>query len=255
VYSYPVSTQSVGGVLDRGYLLFKESFSQCWVMALLQSVAAAGANVYQTLHGLPDAGDPLALFRHPAFWVIGFVGGLLSVALYTAVMHRILDVATDRSGSLADALGAGFRNLPRVFAASILFVIAMVIGFVLLVVPGLYLSVALILFMPAIVVDGNGITQSLQTSRQLVKGSYWRTSAVVSVVALVLVVATLVVGILVGIVVGPAATMLFGDPRAALLAVEVVSVVVNVFASPLMAAVTLELYFDLKLRKEGGAAA
>lgn len=250
MYTYPTAPQTVGGVLDRGYLLFKETFSRCWPLALLQSIASAGANVYQVMEGMPGSTDPLAMFRSPSFWGVAFVGGLLAVGFYIALTLRILDVAMGRSGTMADAVGAGFRKLPRVFVASILFGLAMLIGFILLIIPGVYLSVALIMYATAIVVDDQGITESLRTSRALVKGNFWRTSAVVSVVAAVLFIAAIVVGLIAGIVAGSAAAMLFGDPRASLLVVQAVSIAINVFASPLMAAVMLELYFDLKLRRE-----
>ena len=107
--------------------------------------------------------------------------------------------------------------------------------------------VALILFMPAIVVDDQGILESLRTSQRYVKGNFWRASAIISVAGVLLIVVSAGVGAVTGVV----TAMVSSDPTLIVLAVQGTSLIVNIIALPMVAAVMLELYFDLKLRKEG----
>lgn len=82
----------------------------------------------------------------------------------------------------------GFRHFvhevpwSRLIAATLLFEILVAVGFVLLVMPGVFVLVACALYGPAIVVEDVGVRAGLRRSAQLVRGNFSRMLALVAFV-------------------------------------------------------------------------
>lgn len=132
--------------------------------------------------------------------------------------------------SVSSVLGALIGN-------SILKSIAIVIGLVLLVVPGLILITIWAVTAPAIVVERKGAIDAFGRSLQLVRGEGWSVFGVLVVTLLIVFGVGLVLG-LIGAVTGDAGTV-------------IASIIANVVTAPIFALVTAVLFFDLG----GGAAA
>ncbi len=62
----------------------------------------------------------------------------------------------------------------RLFFATLFYMILMMIGFILLVIPGIYLMVGFALFNQTAVIEDRGPWDALTRSRELIKGSWWR---------------------------------------------------------------------------------
>ena len=187
-YQALAQPSSIGRVLDSGFRLFVASLKP----VLLLIVVTAIINVimqyamFQTMVPAQQYSTQEEMAQYMAGIVPQLVGisiiiWLVSIILYNAILSRVGEVAKGGSGELYDALIVGIRKAIPVFIAAILYSLAISVGFVLLVIPGLILMVTLLFFQVLIVVDDEGIIASLKTSHKLVWGNYWRTSAVILV--------------------------------------------------------------------------
>lgn len=116
----------------------------------------------------------------------GAVQGLVVTPLVTA-MHVlvVLGLARGEHPSVADALRNGLRVMPVVVVAVLLYALAVVAGTIALVVPGIWLAVALYFTAQAAVVDGARGIGALRRSFELVRGSWWRTLGILLVLSLI----------------------------------------------------------------------
>ncbi len=134
-------------------------------------------------------------------WVgalIGAVVGLIAGFLVQAALVRAVEDLRDGRADLS--LGETFRAaqpaLGRVAVASILAAIAIAIGFVLLIAPGLYLLTIWAVIVPVLVIEGTGVGRSFDRSRELVRGYGWHVFATIVIVFLLGAVAGIVLDLL-----------------------------------------------------------
>jgi hypothetical protein len=185
--------------------------------------------------------------------LIGYIGAILlnfvagrfaQAGCFRAVADAYLGEEVSWRSSLRFAL----RRLPAVVLLSILSGVLVLLGTVLLVIPGIYLYVAFTVAVPVLLVEGAGPVRALGRSRELVRGRWWGTCGVAVVGSLLV----SIVGVaLSGLVVGVA----FANPARN----SVTGFVLNTFAAtlgsmiatPAAAAFITVLYIDLRVRKEG----
>jgi len=126
------------------------------------------------------------------------------------------------------------------------------VGLVLLVVPGLIVMLSLIMYMTLVLFDARGPIDAIVGSHRLVWGNWWRTCAVLTVMGILIVVIFIALGFVIGLA-APFAGFVLAD---IVMVVTIVQLVLNaafyVVLGPFTSAVMIALYWDLKLRKEGG---
>jgi hypothetical protein len=253
----PDQPQSIGGVLDTTFQLYKASIGKVWMLCVMGAVGSVISTIYVLVNmpALPDSADPgarLELFSMPGYVVSVLGTMLLSMWSVGAVYLRMHAVGTDVPMGLREALVASIKRVPLMIVMAIVFLIVVTLGLLLLVIPGIILLVSLILSFNLLLIEGKGPIASLTGSHRLIWGNWWRTVVVLSVGMLVILVLYFAVAMI-----GGFALPLFGigtdDP---LLFAMVVNIVVSFAAAltitPFYAAILVALYWDLKLRKEGG---
>jgi len=248
MYALPASPLPVGGVIDNGFKLFRVAFAKTWFLALLQGVVGSIGGFMQAFATRSNSGVVPGFGELAGFVLISLAAGLVSVGIYAAMIVRMNSIATgSETGSVGDALATGFRKLPRMAVAGICYFLAIAAGLVLLVIPGLYVAVALSLFMAFIAIDDSPLLASLQRSYQYVKGHFWRVSAVLTVSFIIFIV---IFAGLAAVVMVPVA-IITSDIALVLILQQVIGIAVNIVAIPIMLAIYLVLFYDLKLRKDG----
>jgi hypothetical protein len=135
----------------------------------------------------------LGLFGSLLAIVVGLIAGFLVQAALVKAVEDVRDGRVDMS--LGDTLRAARPAVGRVAGASILEGIAIVIGLVLLVVPGLYLLTIWFLVVPVLVLEGVGVGASFSRSRELVRGFGWNVFGTLIIVFLLLIAVDLVIEI------------------------------------------------------------
>jgi hypothetical protein len=109
----------------------------------------------------------------------GFLLGLLVVliagfVLQATLVKAVQDVRDGRVDlSLGETISAVTPSLSAVIGASILASIGIWIGFLLIIVPGLYLMTIWAVIVPVIVIERSGALASFTRSRELVRGRGW----------------------------------------------------------------------------------
>jgi hypothetical protein len=105
------------------------------------------------------------------------VGGLVMLAagfvLQAAIVHATVSDLNGRRVVIGDSLKVGLRNCLPLIGLAILLGLGVMIGFVLLLVPGLILLVMWAVAVPAKVVEKIGVMQAFSRSGDLTRGRRW----------------------------------------------------------------------------------
>jgi hypothetical protein len=212
----------VGGVIGRVWKIYVDQAPVLMpaaavvfvVTGILSAVLAASGSVAAALLGL----------------VVSLIAGMLFTAMVVELVADVQDGRRDSSpGQL---LRAATPVLGQLILVSLVAGVAIVIGFVLLVVPGLILITIWSVFVPVIVLEHLPGLASLRRSRELVRGNGWQVFGVLFV--LFVCVGLVSVGIEVA-----------ADSAGAAVGI-VVRVIVGVLTAPLSALAAAVMYFDLR---------
>jgi hypothetical protein len=251
---YPAQPQSIGAVLDTTFQLYKASVVRVLALSLLMVIASLPPSIYMLMHVGTNPAEMIAgagMLRDPTYWALYVASILGTLCTLGALYLKIGAIGTDEDVSVGEALQGGLRKMLPLFLLSILFMLAVVIGFVLLIIPGLILVVSLMLSVNLAIYENKGPVQSLRESHRLVWGNWWRTAAILTIGFTIVLVIYLIAGVVAGVLFAFAG--LAGD---GLLFTTLVGVVVgglmNLLVTPFYISLVIAVYWDLKLRKEGG---
>lgn len=120
-------------------------------------------------------------------WMTALGGVVLMVALYWAITAAFVSSfaeATGRPLRALDLMRRALRRLMPMFVAQLLFSFSCGIGFLLFVVPGVYLGVRFGCAGAAVAGDGYGPLRGLGQSWALVRGHWWRSAAALGLAGL-----------------------------------------------------------------------
>ena len=123
-------------------------------------------------------------------WLGAILAVLVSlVALFwlqAALVKAVDDIRDGRADlSVGDTFEAARAHLGAVLVAGVLAAIAIGIGFVLLIIPGLVLLTFWCVIVPSIVIEGKSAGESFGRSFDLVRGHFWRVLGVIVLAVLI----------------------------------------------------------------------
>ena len=174
--------------------------------------------------------------------------GVLVTVVGTALCFKV--AAAAYAGARADgrsSLAFAVPHVGRAIWAAIIAGIGVVLGFIALVIPGLWLLVAWSMFIPALLFEELGPTRALGRSFQLVRGRWWATFGALLVVAFI---SGLASGLISAGFDRLLTTSLGDHVFPAALVDALGGVVASAVALPVQAVMVTVLYFDLRRRKE-----
>ena len=165
---------------------------------------------------------------------------LVVVPIITAIcIYALLSIEAGERPSAGRTLVSGFEQFTPLFFAVLIAAIGIAAGFVLLVIPGIYLAVKLFFVPQTVVVEGVRGTESLRRSSDMVRGFWWRTFGLVVMINLAAALPALVITApFTGIAdsTGDAAWALAG------------TICAESITTPFVALFSTFLYFDLRAR-------
>lgn len=252
----PTQPQGVGGVLDTAFHLYKSSFAVSWPIALLTAVVGLAPFAYLLYLGLPVFDPTATTAPDPSMFSKIMIAVLISIIPSTLGMSALLlkqhSIGIDEELSIGAAFQMALSRLPVLIVTVMLYFLALMVGFIAVIVPGFILLLSLILYMQLVLFERKGPFDALAGSHKLVWGNWWRTCAILTLVGILMMVIYVAVGLVFGLVT-PFAGMAVGDAFVAGMVMQLISqAVINVFVTPFTTASLIALYWDLKLRKEGG---
>ncbi len=194
------NTFSVGEVLNRVFDLYKQHFG------VLIPAAFWLFLVVSILGGVLSRTNYLALL---VFYVVSLAVAILYQGMVVSLVHDVQDGRRDSSvGELFRSVGP---VLGALIGASLLYGIAVGIGFFLLIVPGCILLTIWAVIAPAIVIEKQPAMASFGRSRELVRGFGWPVFGSVIVATLITAIASIILlGIADAIAGGPILRIVFG---------------------------------------------
>lgn len=175
--------------------------------------------------------------------VLGSIVAFAAQFLYTGYVVKLVQDVRDgrRDSTVGELFSAASPYLVTLMLNGILAGIAIAIGFVLLIVPGLILLTIWAVVSPAIVVEGEGVIGAFGRSRELVRGDGWTVFGAILIAFLIVFAVSLVAG-----AIGEA----IGDTAGRV----IVSTIAQVLVTPIAALVSSILFFDLGGGREAPAA-
>jgi hypothetical protein len=222
-----VNTLSPGDVIGRAFAIYRDQFGVLFPTALVVfAITAVSSWVF-------DEG----LMRLIAA-AVSFVLAILYSGMVVQLVRDVQDGRRDNS--VGELFGSVSRVLVPLIAVSILAAIGLVIGFVLCIIPGLFLLTFWCVVAPVTVIEQPGVFGAFGRSWELVSGNAWRVFGTIVLVFLLLV-AVAVIAALVGLVLGDAGR-------------AILSWLLNALVQPVEALTASVLYFTL-LQVRGAAEA
>ena len=175
MYTRPTEPLHVVDILVEGFRLFRAGIRSLYVPAFL--LVLIGRLIHPV--GIPSAGSGESLNFDQEFWLrflASLVAGFYMYAVTTAIVHYI---ASGAPKGVPSPFFIATSRFPVILAVNVLFVLAVMSGTLLLIVPGVFLLVALY-FSPMLpITEGKGPIDSMRGSFSLTRGHWWRTFAVV----------------------------------------------------------------------------
>jgi Uncharacterised protein family (UPF0259) len=113
------------------------------------------------------------------------VAFLVVMPIVTAIcIHALRPIANGKRPGAVQALVSGFEAFTPLFLAVVIAAIGIAAGFVLLVIPGIYLAVRLFFVPQTVVIDGARGLDALRESSEITRGFWWRTFGLVVMINL-----------------------------------------------------------------------
>lgn len=191
-----------------------------------------------------SATDPRAVVPDPATLIPALLSLVLFSVASAACVHLVAEGREGREVSWSAALTFGLGRSAGVLAASLLVLVVVMLGLFALVVPGIWLAVALALTTPALVLERLGPVAAMRRSFALVRGQWWRTAAVVGLGAV------LAIGIVLVVVVPATTLALAFDSLGARVAISAIADTVgSALLLPFVVGVLTLLYLDRQGRE------
>jgi hypothetical protein len=206
---------------------------------LFPTLAFAIVVPYQVIVLLATDTGPLGgseLSVGTTFLLLGIESFLVTPVISALHVHAVDDAREGRDPTLGSVARRGLVTLPVVVAAAIISTLGIAAGFVLLIVPGIYLSLRFAVVAQAAALEEGGWIDALKRSGELADKNYLHIFGVV-----------LLIGVISGgvfYVVG-----LAFDASTTTAASFIVGTVVAVFVRSFTALATALLFFDLKARR------
>jgi hypothetical protein len=237
----------VGEILDMALAVYRRHATALWrLVAVVVALPAAlnGALAVaerQVRDSNANSGSLLGLL------LLVQVVSLLASFLATAAAYRLVaDAYLGRAVDPAASMRFGLRRVASVIWVSLLAGLGILVGLVLVIVPGIYLAVAWSVAIPVVLGENLRGRAALGRSRALVRGRWWPCAGVLFLSFLLAAIVSAVIELIVAAVAGSSGndTVLFLDQGAS-------SLIADTLVLPFQVAVTTVLYIDLRVRKEG----
>ncbi|WP_334164942.1 YciC family protein [Phenylobacterium sp.] len=181
------------------------------------------------------------------FVTTGLISGVAALVLQGALTYGAIHYLNDRRVSIAESITIGLRSFLALFAVGLLYGLAVALGSLLLLVPGIMIAIAWCVAVPVLIAERKPIMDTFGRSAELTRGNRWRIFGLV----LIYVVAYVIIGAIIAALSG-AWLLVNGDGDVGAGPGEIaVNTVTNVISSLIGATGGAVLYTELRRVREG----
>lgn len=161
----------VGSVMNKTFAILGRRFGKFVLLALLPMVPVLLVTLGMLTSNPPSASSFGAAI---AAILVGLLTFVLQILAQATSLYGAFQEMRQKPFTIGDSLRIGLARMIPVIGVGILIALAMMLGFVLLVVPGIILGCMLYVAIPACVIEKLGVTASMSRSLALTKGYRWQ---------------------------------------------------------------------------------
>jgi hypothetical protein len=241
---------TVGEILSAAFDLYRRQATALWTIVAVVVIPAQALIVIverlilsggrsQAINGTIYTTDSTGLLAIVVI-VITFLSVIVTIG---ALSKCLLDAYTGHPSGWRHSLQFAADRVGPLAWLSIISGVLLAIGYILLIIPGIFLTVSWIVAVPALMFEGVSPFASLRRSYDLVQGRWWATFGALVLVIIALVGISIVLGALLGGV---------GTNHISLILVlgGISRIIAALVTYPIVAAVSAVIYIDLRVRKE-----
>jgi hypothetical protein len=256
---------SLGEILDRTFSLYRRHFVLFAGITAVPYLLILGMNLWQTIFmKVPQitTKGPLGMEIHrPAaptgIMALGLVWGIVALVVYLiaylfsqgGTIYAVSELYLGRTATVESSLRRVWGQLASLAGVIILNGLVVGIGFIFLIIPGIYLACRLITCIPAALLEDLGARESLERSFFLTKDNAGRAF----LIYLLYFFLTYAAALLIGGPLGVAIALHGKDPntlRILTALLQVSSFLIGIVIGPILLIATSVFYYDLRVRKE-----
>jgi uncharacterized membrane protein len=230
----------ITSVMQRGFEAIGRNAAAYLLLALVLAGIPAFLTQYLVLESL-RTGDTAEVLS-PAYLVGTLVTALSSYLLQAAIVRSSILELSGRGADVGGSLVQALKLLLPMIGLTIISSLAVGLGMLLLIVPGIIIYIMLILSVPVLVEERRGVFGSMSRSADLTKGSRWRIFGLLVLFVLFYFIVSAIVGALSMVALGLSDLTVVSAAFAAL---------VSALTALLVAAMLAALYVELRTVKEG----
>ena len=249
--------RSVGEVLDAAVKLYARNFLQLTKIVAAVIVPIVLINTIVTGVSLPSTAFVLNGTLYTPTGTLGIsaaaviteivLGVLAALTVQGALSLFLVDAYIGRELKWRTSLQGGFSRIGSLLWLTILYAVLVTLGFVAVILPGIWLITVWCVAVPALMFEKVGGFKALGRSFDLVRGRWWATFAELLVALIMLFIVLFVVGLIFDEI----AKGLGVDSIGVWLFIRWLSgAIADVIAFPFLGAVIAVIYIDLRVRKE-----
>lgn len=237
---------AIGQVWNNGFKLARERLLPLYFLFLINQLI-----IHPLGYFVGGAHNTLAdnFKHHPAIMIgygIAFV--IVTLIIYAIGFYLLGTLLKGRPYSFMESLEAALKKLPILIVASILSLLAAIVGFVIFIIPGIYIAVAMFYYFPAIIIDEMPIITAFKYTLSIVWGDWWRAFFVILAPMLVALFINAIVTLIVMVVSGLAQPQ--GPHIVARHITEIFNILFQAYMDLFILSVQLIQWNDLKIRKQ-----
>ena len=170
--AYDIRPLSLAEVLDRGFRVLRDHFR------LLVGIAAWAWIPYGVLIAMSESNKTFAGLAMLVFLIV-------SPLMYAALIIAVGEVYLDQPATIAGSYRSTRALVVPIVGTFLLLYVLLALALLAFIIPGIYFMVCWALVTPVMIVERRFGIAALRRSRELVKGAWGRTFAILLVAALI----------------------------------------------------------------------
>jgi hypothetical protein len=252
---------SLGEILDRTFSLYRRHFLLFIGITAIPQLLILAVHLAQLLFfgyiGTTRV-DPTRTALSGGMAAGALLSGLLATVVYLAAylyaqggtVYAVSELYLGRTTTIGESLGRMRGQAMNLFGVTLLNGIAIVVGLILLIVPGIWLACRLIVCVPAALLEDLGARDSLERSYRLTEDRAGWAFVIYLVYFIVAIIAASIFSYPFEFMMVLSVRTHPDSVRMWLALAQVGNSVVNTLIAPILLIATAIFYFDLRVRKE-----
>jgi hypothetical protein len=245
MWQLPQQPLSVKQVIQSSYALFKESLRKLHVALTLFFVLVSAPFIIMDLLNINWV-HLVVLSEHRIKYAVFILIYLIATFwIYGTYYHQLNNMMRAQPVTTRHSLLVVLKKLPYLIVAFIIAAVANVIGFLVFVIPGIYLIAVITIYYPIIIIDNTGPIEGFKYAVRLIHHNWWRTAIVLIIpvaISFLLMIATSILIFLIIVIFRPSAAVMD-------ILYVYVQVILGTLFLPMTAAVNSVQIYNLKLRQ------